>query len=119
MSEDGFIWHNSPDEVFPAGMDAYLAGVRQSIMLIAQRRAPEIEEWMKKNAKWEDQTGNARQTLHTEVRVMAEQVVIVLSHGMDYGIFLELANGGRYATIGPALDRFAPLIWGDVNRLLS
>lgn len=115
---DGFIWHDPPDEVFPAGMDEYLAAIKQGIMAIAVRRAPEIEAWLKTNASWVDRSGNARQTLHTEVRVMAEQVVIVLSHGMDYGKWLELANGGRYAIVGPGLDHWAPIIWNDVEALL-
>jgi len=115
---DGFVWVDPPDKVFPAGMDAYVRDVRAGIMAIAQRRAPEIETWMKQHAPWEDRTGNARQTLHTEVQILAEQVVIELAHGMSYGIFLELANGGTWAVIGPALDHFAPIIWSDVDRLL-
>lgn len=118
MTDDGFIWHHAPDEVFPQGLDQYTRDIRMAIMQLAQRRAPEVETWMKTNAPWEDHTGNARQTLHTEVRVMVEQVVIVLSHGMGYGVFLELANGGKWAVIGPALDQFAPKIWNDVEQLL-
>jgi hypothetical protein len=115
---DGFVWAHSPDEVFPAGMDEYLAGVRAAILQIAQRRAPEIEAWMKANAPWTDRTGNARQTLSVEVRMFATQVVIWMSHGVTYGKYLELAYGGQYAVIGPALDQFAPAIWNDVEQLL-
>lgn len=117
MTDEGFVWFHSPDEVFPEGLDRYVSDIRMAIMQISRQRAPEIETWMKNNAPWEDRTGNARQTLHTEVWMMAEQAVIRLSHGMGYGTFLELAHGGRWAVIGPALDHFAPKIWNDVEQL--
>ena len=115
---DGIVWIDPPDKVWPVGMDAYLRDIRTAIMMIAERRAPEIEAWMKTNAPWRDLTGNARQTLHTEVQVMAEQVAIILAHGMSYGWFLELAHGSTFAIVGPALDHFSPIIFADVERLL-
>jgi hypothetical protein len=118
LTSDGFVWIDPPDKVFPAGMDAYLRDIRAGIMMLAQRRAPEIETWLKQNAPWEDRTGNARQTLHTEVQIFAEQVVIELAHGVSYGIFLETMQGGTFSVLGPALDHWASIIWDDVNQLL-
>ena len=115
---EGFIWHHSPSEVFPDGLDDYTHAIRWAVVEIAQRRAPEIEAWMKANAPWTDRTGNARQTLHTEVQMVVDTVVITLAHGMSYGRFLELAHGGQYAVIGPALDEFAPKLWDDIKQLL-
>jgi hypothetical protein len=46
-------------------------------------------------------------------------VLIAFGHGVDYGIFLELANAGRFAIVNPALDFFAPKIWADVRRLIN
>lgn len=88
-------------------------------MAIANRYAPEIEAWMKGNAKWIDQTGNARQSLFGDVTDIANQaVILIMGHGVEYGTFLELAHGGRYSVLFPALDMFIPKIWKDVQAML-
>jgi hypothetical protein len=113
-------WQNPPDQVFADLGDAYASAIHRGVFAIGQRWAPEIANWMKDNAPWTDRTGNARQTLWSDVdQVVNTMVEIIFAHGMDYGIFLELNNAGRYAIIGPALDHFAPLIWADVMRMLS
>ena len=118
--ESGFYWTVPPEQAFPELADAYISAIHRGVMAIAQRRAPEIENWMKDNAPWTDRTANARQTLYTEVTDVTNQMVsLTLSHGVYYGIFLEVNNAGRYAIINPALDHFAPLIWADVQRMLS
>lgn len=113
-------WQNPPDKAWGELADAYRAAIHQGVQAIAQRWAPEIENWMKENAPWTDRTGNARQTLHTEVQSVAGNMVrIIMAHGMEYGIWLEVRHAGRYAIIGPALDHFAPKIWQDVVRMVS
>lgn len=120
MATTGIHWDNPPDKAWGELADAYQAAIQKGVKAIALRHAPAIENWMKTNASWTDRTGNARQTLHTAVETEAHEMVsIVLSHGMDYGIYLELRNAGKYAIIGPALDEFAPKVWADVVALLS
>ncbi len=114
-----FQWTTRPSAAWPDLAGAYAALIRRSVRTLADRRAPEIEAWMKSNAPWTDRTGNARQTLNTEVDDLAGSAVeIRLAHGMEYGIYLELAHGGNWAIIGPAIDHFAPIIWNDVLALL-
>ena len=116
----GFRWETPPEEAFPELAEAYVNAIHEGVKAIAQRWAPEIENWMQENAPWTDRTGNARQSLYTEVEdVTGKMVQIILSHGVYYGIFLELKNAGRYAIVNPALDHFAPKIWADVKRMLS
>lgn len=118
--QPGFHWEKPPEEALDELGDAYAAAIHEGIKAVAQRWAPEIENWMQQNAPWTDRTGNARQSLYTEVEEVAGQMVrIILSHGVYYGIFLELKNAGRYAIVNPALDHFAPKIWADVRRMLS
>lgn len=112
------VWQKTPEEAFGELADEYERAIHTAVRTLLQRYAPDIEAWMKTNASWTDRTGNARQTLNTEVEeVLNEAVTIYLAHGVDYGKYLELSNGGRYAIIGPALDYFAPKIWADVQRL--
>lgn len=116
----GMRWRVTPTEAFVPGMAAYSAAIRRGVRAIADRYAAEIEAYMKDNAIWTDRTANARQTMATEVFQVTEDMVrIVLAHGMNYGIFLELAYSGKYAIIGPTIDVFGPRIWADVNALMS
>lgn len=114
-----FIWHIPPEAAFPAMYDAYVRRLLKALEQLMQFYAAEIEAWMKTNAVWADRTGNARQGLHAEVETMVDLIVLSFDHGMTYGVFLEFANQGRFAIIGPALDHFTPLIWRDIQALLS
>jgi hypothetical protein len=116
----GIIWDVPPERAFAELAAAYATAIHRGTYAIAHRWAPEISNWMKSNAPWTDRTGNARQTLYTEVQdVVNQMVTLIISHGVDYGIYLELKNAGRFAIVNPALDEFAPKIWADVKRMLS
>ncbi len=115
----GFEWQKSPDDVFGKAIDGYMEAVRVGVEAVALRWAPEIESWMKANAPWSDRTGNARQTLRTEVIDLTQEIALLLSHGVDYGIFLEMAHGGKYEIIGPALDEFTPKVWADIRKMMG
>ena len=67
------------------------------------RQADRLREQMKREAPWTDQTGAARRQLLAEVEQDDDKIALVLSHGVPYGKFLELSNGGRYAIIGPTI----------------
>ena len=116
----GIRWTVPPQAAWEALAGNYRAAIERGIVAIAQRWSPEIENYMKANAPWTDRTGNARQALYTEVNhVTGVMVEIILAGGVEYMIFLELRNAGRFAIINPSLDYFAPRIWNDVRRMLS
>jgi hypothetical protein len=115
-----FEWTVTPEQAFTGLTQAYITRIRQGVRDIARRRAPEIEAWMKVNAPWQNVTGLARQSLNVEVEeVSLDMVDIILSHGVEYGVFLELANAGRFSILAPAMDYFGPLIWQDVQQMLQ
>lgn len=116
----GFEWTTKPpQELFSEGVIAYDNAIKQALLELAESFAPRIEAWMKENAPWTDRTGNARQSLHTEVIALVNEISIWLFGGVDYQIFLELKNAGRYAIIGPALDYWAQQVWDAVRVLMS
>lgn len=83
----------------------YGNAVHQAVYSVAQYWQPVIETYAKENASWVDRSGNARQTLHAFVETLARNTVaLYLAHGMDYGIWLEIANGGAYAIIWDTLS---------------
>lgn len=107
------------DRAVMARMNAYETQVYETLGNLAEAFAPMIETAAKDGAPWTDQTGNARQTLRCRWRFMDKsKVEIVLSHGMGYGIFLELANQGVYAIILPTLEWWAPQLMESLRRVL-
>lgn len=115
-----FHWERPPTQAWVEMTDAYADAIHRAVRTLADRYAPEIEAYMKVNAPWTDRTANARQTLYSEVQDVVRQYVdIVLAHGVEYGVYLELSNAGTYAIIGPSLDYFAPRIFQDVVSLMG
>lgn len=86
MQGSGFVWRDKPSVVFPQMTDAYLRAIRAGVLAIAQRRAPEVQNWLRDNAPWTDRTGNLRQALFTDVENLAEECTLYLSHGLSYGV---------------------------------
>jgi hypothetical protein len=114
-----FQWTVTPTQAFVPMTQAYIARIHLGLYRLAQSYAPRIEAWMKANAPWQDITGNLRQALFSDViEIVNSAVIVILSHGLDYGVFLEMSRGGIWGIIGPALDHFIPLIWQDVQRML-
>lgn len=111
------VWESAdPKTVLVRLTDRYTAQLVALAILVFQRRAPEIETWMKVNAPWTDRTGNARQRLFTRVVASPEEVMLVMAHGVEYGIYLETGNLGAYAIVGPAVRAFAPIVMADLRR---
>ncbi len=85
--------------------DEYNRRVNQAIHAVANYFAPVMETYAKENAIWTDRSANARQGLHGWVEELASDVVSIwLSHGVEYGLWLEVAHQGRYQIIWPTLQ---------------
>ena len=65
----------------------------------------QLESEMKASAKWSDRTGDARAGLYAETQSNDGVVTLELGHGVDYGFWLEVIQNGRFAIIGPTLER--------------
>jgi len=77
---------------------------RRNVTSYLRRQAVAVEVYMKANAPWEDRTGQARATVGTDVYDDDGEIVMELHHGVSYGQWLELIQGGRFAIIGPTLE---------------
>ena len=86
-------------------MDAYGVAVMDTLFQLGQFFAVKLEAHAVTNAPWTDRTGNAAQGLFGVVTKEGDKVVLILSHGVDYGVFLELAHQGNFAIIGPTLQQ--------------
>ena len=88
----------------------YLERKKAGLHALLQNWAGTMEGYAKSNAPWTDRTGNARQGLHGGVDTDGDRFVLYLSHGVEYGIWLELAHGGNYAIVRPTADAHLPRI---------
>lgn len=79
----------------------------------------EVEEWMKENAPWEDQTGAAREGLTAKKISSGFKQEIYLYHTVDYGIWLEVRWNGKYAIIVPALEHFDTMMSSHFTGMLN
>ncbi len=84
-----------------------------------ERQADMLRSQMKREAPWADRTGAARRQLLAEVEQDERRVMLVLSHGVLYGKWLELSNGGRYAITGPTIVKSGPGLMRGMAGLLD
>lgn len=90
------------------------------VLMYSATKAIEIESKMKINRPWTDRTNMAKTRLSAKVSQPSASVVrITLVHGVDYGIWLELANGKNYAIIAPTVKEEGPRLVEDLNDLMS
>lgn len=90
------------------------------ILMYAATKASEIEAKMKVGRPWTDRTGMAKALLNAKVSQPNPDLVrIALMHGVEYGIWLELAHEKNYAIIAPTVREEAPRIVADLGDLMS
>lgn len=80
-----------------------------------QSGAERVEAHAKSNAPWSDITGRARNGLSARIYIEGGEVVLELSHSVDYGQWLELIQEGRFAIIMPTLEALGPEILKDAG----
>ena len=101
-SKPGVRWETPPSALAQA-VERYGDRVLTAVAAVAQYAATQMQNDAKANAPWTDRTGNARTGLFgtSEADFARKVVTIYLSQGtaIDYGIWLELANSGRYAVV--------------------
>lgn len=89
------------------------------VMKYAESGAAKLEAYAKANARWQNRTGDARRRLKGDVLSHGDLYRIRLAHGVDYGIWLELANERRYAIIEESIDAEGPGIIKGFDRLIE
>lgn len=91
-----------------------------AVLMYSATKAKAIEADMKVNRPWTDRTGMAKMTLNAKVSQPDPTTVrITLAHGVDYGLWLELANEKNYAIIAPTVRKEGPNIVANLGNLMS
>lgn len=101
-----FVWY---DDTLTPGLAEFGVRTNAAVQTIIAQVAADAQAYMKDNAPWDDRTGMAREGLEAEP-YFGEKSGIVLAHGVDYGIWLEVRFGGDYAIILPTLEVMGPVL---------
>lgn len=103
-----------------SGIDDMAVKLGATVLMYASTKSVEIAAKMKQNRPWTDRTGMAKAMLNTKVSQPDENTIrITLAHGVEYGIWLELAHEKNYAIIGPTIEHEGPHIVSDLGDLMS
>jgi hypothetical protein len=115
-THSGFRWDASKFEN-PEKMEDKL---RRALFGVVRYWDGPIEAHIKTSAPWTDRTTNARSGLAaTAVKESDDVYSIIMTYSVDYGIYLERANDGKYATIIPALTSQAPRVLKTCTKLMD
>lgn len=75
------------------------------------------ESYAKQNAPWTDRTGDARRSIASVDDSDANTIRYWLQIGVDYGIWLEIANQGKYRILIPTSTIIEANIIQDLRRI--
>jgi hypothetical protein len=114
MARSGFRWEDGSLFRSAPGLAERIDGMVSTVVEYYSTRAT---SHMRSNAPWRDQTGNARNGLRaTTNHVPFRRHSIILSHGVPYGIWLEVRWSGRYAIIDPTMRAIGPQVLDMIGR---
>jgi hypothetical protein len=146
MSGSGFTWvaGKTPEHLGDAIAD-YAEKAKVALHAIAGKWGQDVQDDARQKGPWEDRTGNARSgifyavdglgfgTLIGEVSAASQALmkdtsveqgnndilIIVVSHTVFYGKFLETKNGGRYAIIMSTIEKNLPRLERLAQRIFK
>lgn len=110
------VWY---EDTLTPGLEALPSFVDDMVSTVFRYYESQVENSARQNAPWTDRTSNARNGLIAQSGTEGKTHFLVLAHRVDYGIWLEVANGGRYAIIMPTIEQFAPEIMGRLEGMLA
>lgn len=93
--------------------------VDRAIVAAMQYHATRATAWARQNARWTDRTGNARNGLSAKAETQRPKYRIVISHGVPYGVWLEVRFSGRNQIIRPTVDHEGPEVMRTVAGLFG
>jgi len=111
-------WIVSPVET-AMSCDVYMDRVDTRLFEELSVIAKEIEETAKAYHPWSNVTGAAEAGLNCHAERSGTGVKVILAHGVDYGIWLEVKFGGKWGVIEPAMTLSYPDIMAAMMRALE
>ena len=66
---------------------------------------------------WHNQSGQAAARMHSGAYQEENIIAWFMAHGVQYGVYLELANDARHQAIRPVIQRFIGRFHQDLKKL--
>lgn len=80
---------------------------------------PEATAYMKEHAPWTDRTAAARNGLHTTHNFNNDLFELVMAHSVNYGIYLEVSNSGKYGIINKTVQHIGNVLMQRLSNSLA
>lgn len=86
---------------------------------VVAQETPKLQNYMRTNFPWQVRTGRAHQSLTASYTKDDTGFTIALSHGVSYGVYLELAHEKKYAITHPTAKAKAPEVMKNFQNLFN
>ena len=86
---------------------------------LAETTGKAMEADARIEARWQNRTGNARQGLKGGKHIEGQDIFSYIAHSVDYGMWLELANDGKYSILVETRDKFKNSVHQAAERLMK
>lgn len=120
---NGIHWRGgqTPADVFNPALDDYQKALDASLRAVAEFWATKVQNEARARAAWTDRTSNARNGLIGFVQEVGAQdtINIFMTTQVEYGVYLELSNAGRYAIVWPMILANLPVLQQMLSTLLK
>lgn len=93
--------------------------VKKQIEQYGQTEALRLEGEAKRNRSWQDDTGNARNSIQGKFSWVGNVGTIDLSGNVEYFPALELAYGKKYSILLPTIERLSTEILKGYERVIN
>lgn len=94
--------------------------LRAALLLDAKNISTQMENWAKQNATWTDRTTNARRYLQAHVKwTHVNELMVAMSHHVEYGVYLELANERKHAILEEAIRQYSEQFTDGWKQIVS
>lgn len=101
------------------GLTEFSTKADMAMWMYTDTAALKVQNYAKRNRPWTDRTGDARKRLTGTPEATKTGYRIKLAHGVDYGIWLELAHEKRFAIIEPTIKAMGPEVIKGFEKLLE
>lgn len=85
----------------------------RAINIFRQRQgSAQLEKYI-----WTNQTVQAQKKMFSNAFIDGDEIGFFLSHGVEYGVYLELANDRKFEIIRPIMLELAPQFFKEAREL--
>lgn len=106
------------DDEFKRRSSNLNTNIDRVISAVTDYNAAYAQGWMRQNAPWTDRTGAARSGLMAIPVNQGSVHEIFLAYSVYYGIWLEIANSGRYQVLVPAMREVGQKMLKDLSQVI-